>query len=372
MTRLEEIGIKEKRVRALMDKHDLRGILLKTQANFSWFTGGGINEVTISDILGVTAVLITNTERIIITNNIEAARMIEDEGLSDLEFTIIQYEWHESDEVKELIKIIDPDTIGCDAVGFSYTCLAKEIKELRYSLLPIEIDRYLWLGYKASLAVETILSMVKKGMRECMVTGEVLRMLWYDRIDSICNQSAADERTYKYRHPIATEKNIDKYLLFNVNARKWGLVTTITRSVYLGKLPVDLEKQYTDNLSIECGMISATKINTSMSTLFQHTKDLYKNHGYGDEWMLHHQGGAQGYNNRDYLAYPDSDTEMVCENQCFCWNPSIAGKDYGTKTEDAFIVTKDETLMITNPVFFPKKEISINGINFIRPGILEL
>ena len=41
-----------------------------------------------------------------------------------------------------------------------------------------------------------------------------------DRIDSICNQSAADERSRKYRHAIATERPIDKYLMLNVNARK--------------------------------------------------------------------------------------------------------------------------------------------------------
>ena len=80
--RTEEISIKEARLRGLMKKLKVKGILLKTQANFCWFTAGGINEVTIADTLGVTSILVTERERFILSNRIEAPRMMEDEGLS--------------------------------------------------------------------------------------------------------------------------------------------------------------------------------------------------------------------------------------------------------------------------------------------------
>ena len=61
MLRTEEISIKEARVREMMRRLELKGILLKTKASFSWFTAGGINEVQIADTLGVTSILVTET-----------------------------------------------------------------------------------------------------------------------------------------------------------------------------------------------------------------------------------------------------------------------------------------------------------------------
>ena len=88
MKRIEEIALKESRVKNFMQKNSLQGVLLKTQANFCWFTGGGLNEVTVADTLGVTSILVTADDRYIISDNIEAPRMMEDEGLADLGFKL--------------------------------------------------------------------------------------------------------------------------------------------------------------------------------------------------------------------------------------------------------------------------------------------
>ena len=296
--------------------------------------------------------------------------MTDDEGLAACGFTLVQFEWFDGSEAAEVAKIVDPKTVGCDAQGFGYAGFEKDIKELRYSLLQPEIDRYLWLGRKASLAVESVLSIARPGMRECMVTGEVLRVLWYDRIDSVCNQSAADDRSRRYRHAIATEQRIDGYLMLNVNARKWGLVTTITRAVRFGKVDGALRRQYEDTVSIECGMIAASTPGTAMSEVFKTMTGLYAGRGYPQEWKFHHQGGAQGYRSRDYLINPRS-TENIQENQCLCWNPTIAGKEFGTKSEDAFIATKKGPLVITRPVPFPTLAVQAGGVSFTKPDILE-
>ena len=68
--------------------------------------------------------------------------------------------------------------------------------------------------------------------------------------------------------------------------------------------------------------------------------------------------------------FPNS-TEVIQENQCLCWNPTIAGKDYGTKSEDAFVATKQGPVMITEPVLFPTLSVRAGGMEFTRPDILE-
>ncbi len=371
MDRKEEIDIKEKKVLNLMEELNLNAILLKTQANFSWFTGGGINEVAITENQGVASILVTREKRYIVSNNIESLRMMEEEGLKELGFSLIEYNWFESSEEDALLKLFPKNQIGCDLEGYGYINCSKRIAELRYQLLEAEIERYLWLGRKTSIAIETVLNMARPGVRECLLTGEILRILWNDRIDSVCNQSGSDERTRKYRHAIPTEKRINNYIMLNVNARKWGLVTAITRTAYLGKRDKKLEKQYRDTVEIECGLIAASRPNTPLKELFGVVKSLYEKYGYPNEWKHHHQGGAQGYKNREYVIMPNS-KEKILRNQCFCWNPTIAGNEYGTKSEDAFIATDNGPLMVTGPALFPVIKLTIGGIEFNRPDILWL
>jgi Xaa-Pro dipeptidase len=371
MTRSEEIAVKERRLRDLMRERGFDAALLKTKANFSWFTAGGINEVTISDALGVSSILVTDRGRFVISNRIEAPRMMEDEGLSDLGFSLILHEWFEGGERAEVSRLLDPSKVACDIPALGYGCLSEEIAELRHVLLEPEVERYLWLGQKTSLAVESVLAGARPGMKESALIGEVLRILWYDRIDSICNQAAADERSRKYRHAIPTEKCLAKYLTLNVNARKWGLVTTITRAIHVGPLPAGLRAQYESTVWIENNMIEATKPGVATGEIFAKAKRCYAEKGLPDEWRLHHQGGAQGYQNRDYLVLP-SDERRVREGQCFCWNPTIAGPEFGTKSEDAFIARKEGPQFITKAVLFPTIRMAVGQSTFVRPAIMEL
>lgn len=367
LTRLEETQTKLQRVRELLFRTGLRGILLKSQANFSWITSGGLNVVTISDIQGIASILITAESAYFITNNIELPRMRDEERLGELGFEPVVFEWFSGQESDAVANIVPPKQVGCDCQVSNYRYLEKEIRELRYALLPPEIDRYLWLGEKASMALEKALSdFVRPGMKESEVAGELSKELWKNRIDSVCYQAAADERAFRYRHAIPTERPIARYVMLNVNARKWGLITTVTRSAHFGKLDPGLAKQYLDNTYIECGMIAYSRPGTLLRDIFARTCELYDILGYAGEWKNHHQGGAQGYCNRDYLMKPDS-VEQVLENQCFCWNPSIEG----TKSEDAFIAQKGGHLFITKPMIFPTVNIDLEGLTFIRPALLE-
>lgn len=367
MKRRDEVATKVQRIRDLLTRTNLNGILLKSQANFCWITAGGLNVVTIAEVQGVASILITAKEAYFITDNIEIARMNEEEKLDELGFTPIVYEWFRGNELELVTNIIPPGKTGCDLPVTGCRLMEKDIRELRYQLLPAEVERYLWMGEKTSAAIEAVLKEVARpGMNESEVVGELSRILWKYRIDSVCYQSAADERAFQFRHAIPTERIIKNYLMLNVNARKWGLVTTVTRSVHFGKVDSKLVKQYKDTTYIECAMISITKPGTALKDIFARTCDLYDSLGYKDEWKNHHQGGAQGYRNRDYLMKPDS-TEHVLEDQCFCWNPSIRG----TKSEDAIIAQKNGPVFITKPAVFPTLKIDYMGQTFLRPGLLE-
>jgi hypothetical protein len=58
---------------------------------------------------------------------------------------------------------------------------------------------------------------------------------------------------------------------------------------------------------------------------------------------------------------------MIQENQAFTWNPSITG----TKSEDTILATSKGLEMITKPILYPTVSMTVEGIRFTRPAILE-
>jgi Xaa-Pro aminopeptidase len=368
MTRLEEIQVKEKRLHRLMDEKGLDAVLLKKQPNFSWFTAGGYNMVGTATDMGMTSLLVTRADRFVIANRIEAPRMMRDEGLEDLGFGLLDHEWFLDREAELVQKTAgDPARVGADVNFGSCRNLDGDIKKLRYSLTENEVERYLFLGEKLSRAMEKTAIGIRPGEAECEVAGRLSAELWKDRIDITGLQVAADERAFLYRHPIPTTRLIQKYVMICANARYKGLITTITRIVYLGKPDPQLVRQFTFNCEIECRMILATKPGVPISAPLQEGIEAYKEFGYEDEWKLHNQGGAMGYLARDIRAVPDA-KDLIEENQAICWNPSITG----TKTEDAFIATNNGPLMITHPVIFPVIEYHKDGKDLKRPGLMIL
>ena len=364
MTKKEELQEKERRVRQFLREKGLRALLLKRQANFSWMTCGGINLVGITTEMGATSLLITENSKFVISNNIEAPRMIEEEGLEKQGFVVRSFPWYEDQEAALVKGLVGDGPVGCDVPYPNTIPVAEEVARLRYSFTPEEVDRYRWLGEKASLALEKTVMKAKKGEKESAVVGRLCKELWKDRIDPITLMSAADDRVSKFRHPIPTERRIEKYLMVSVNARKWGLIVSLTRFIYFGKLPRELKNKYEANVFIDCTLMAHTRPGVPVREILQKGIDAYREKGYPEEWTLHHQGGSIGYTGRDYrvnLKTPD----LVQENQAFTWNPSITG----TKSEDTIIATSKGTEMITRPILYPTLSMKVEGTSFTRPAI---
>jgi Xaa-Pro aminopeptidase len=366
MERKQEVDVKLQRVRSFLQEKNLDALLLKKQPNFSWLTAGGLNMVGITTEMGVTSLLVTAQDAYVIASRIEANRMMQEEGLGELGFKLLEYEWYDNKEMDYVKEVVGEGRVGGDAAVPGVEDVAADVNRLRYELTEGEIQRYLFLGEKVSAAIEKTLTEVQPGDTEAEITGRLAAELWRDRIDPTGYMAAADERADLYRHPIPTMNKVKKYLMLCVNARYKGLITTITRLVHFGPVPEELRKQYLDNVKIECTMIAKTTIGTPMNVPLLTAIDMYENMGYHDEWKLHHQGGPMGYYGRDIRVHHKVE-EKVRPNQAFCWNPSITG----TKSEDGFIATPNGPLMISKPIIFPTVEMEVEGIKFVRPDILE-
>jgi len=292
--------------------------------------------------------------------------MIDEEGMEKQGFILKTFPWYEDQEVSMVRELVGESSFGSDVSFQNAMVVADDVATLRYSLTPEEQERYRWLGERVSSALEKTLMKTKKGEKESEVVARLCREIWKDRIDPVTLMAAADDRVFKFRHPIPTERKIEKYLMVSVNARKWGLIVSLTRFVHFGRLPRELKKKYEVNVFIDCTFMAHTRPGVPVKEVLQKGIDAYREKGYPEDWKLHHQGGSIGYTGRDYrvnFKTPD----MVRENQAFTWNASITG----TKSEDTILATSKGPEAITHPILYPTLSMTVANISFTRPAILE-
>lgn len=366
--RKQEIAVKLGRIRAALDRNELDGLFIQKSNNFAWITAGGNNIVTRYVENGIAGILVTRGEAYCLTNSIEEPRMIDEEAIDQLGFKIVSQNWFENRQQEQIFDIVGKNgKVGSD-VPLSYAADANElISSLHRVFLESEIARYLHMGDMYSEVIESFMHTVRPGDSEIKIAGRLGAAMWENGLDPVLYLVCADERIYKYRHGIPTMKKLDKYLMVSCNCRYKGMVTKITRSLYFGKTPNELQKQYLQTLEIENTLACLTQPGVDDIEALNMARSMYESFSYKDMWTAHHQGGPQGYTNGYYLISPQCHS-IIQKNQVYGYNPSITG----TKTEDAFIVTGEKPLYVTYPVSFPKIECETGGYTFVRPGILEM
>lgn len=362
---IQEFEIKLSRIRAFMERENLDGVFLKRQDDFAWLSCGGRNYVGAGD-MGNCGLLVTINGHHAITNNIEAPRMLIEENLGTLGFSMHKAVWHDgSFEAQVLSQLVPSQNIGYD---FGTTRnIAEAIKLLRLDLTEAEIDRYAAIGEDASLAMETAAFSIKPGDTEYFVAGTIMKQMEDMGLELVSCMVAADDRISDYRHPLPTSRQIKGRVQIGGNFRRNGLVVCMTRYCNFEPISEGLRKQYRDTQIIDCTYIANSIPGESYQTPLVAGKKTYEELGYGDEFDKHHQGGPIGYAGRDYRV--DFKTPgVISDHQGFCWNPSITG----TKSEDTVIISKNGIHMVTKPTRFPTVEIEVGGHTFVRPDILQM
>lgn len=366
--RKAEIEAKVASLREVMLEKGLDGVYISKQEHFAWITAGGDSIVTRFVEDGVCAIFITQNGRYFICNNIETQRFKDEEYLDQLGFEERSMWWFENRTMAFINDLISTEGKFAADVPLDRASNANEmLRSMEMVLMDNEIARYLHLGKTFSNTIESFMATIKPGDKEVEIAGRLGARMWEDGLDPVLFLIASDDRIYKYRHPIPTEKKLEKYLMISCNARYKGLITKITRMVHFGKVPADLQKQYEQTVAIENAMAAVTKPGVDDLVPFNVGKEKYAEFGYPDMWKVHHQGGPQSYTNGFYLISPDMHRTIQL-NQCYGYNPSITG----TKTEDGFIVTEEGPLFITYPVSFPVIRDEIDNVEYLRPGLLEV
>jgi len=364
MTRQEEVQAKLDLVRELLGKQGLSGMLLSTQANFAWLTGGADNHVALCSEGGVASLVVTPTGQFCVTNNIEEPRILDEEIGEIGLFETHSAPWFE-DQTAALIRKLGGDNFGCDTADGGGKDVSKQLAKLRWQLLPNEITRYRQVGKETGRILAETAREIEPGWRENYIAALMAYKTMAVGLTPHVALVATDERISKYRHPIPTDKPLHACAELIIGARRWGLGISATRMVYFGTPPEELMHKHQAVCEVDARMILATHPGMEVSRIFAIAMDTYSDALYPEEWKLHHQGGATGYAPREYKATLTS-REKVLEDQAFAWNPSITG----TKSEDTIIARADYADVLSASPGWPTISVQVEGLTLDRPNIL--
>jgi len=357
---LGEFQAKLSRLRGWLEAEKLKGVCLGRRASFAWLFGGASNTVR-QDVEGGQAWALVSKDGVkVVTNAIEAPRVLREEieGFgADLESAPWQ-----SGPAALAAKACDVSDNG----DFGLPARYAELSRLRALLLPGEIERLRLGGKLCAEAMLEGVSRLKKGASEFGIASELSRSLWSRGVLPAVLLVGGDERQISFRHAIPTALPVHRHAMLVICGNYKGLILSLTRLISFGEAPEGLVKKQLACLQVEAAMWKASQPGARSGEVFAAAKAEYAAQGFPGEELKHHQGGAAGYEPREWLGGVHD--ELIVENSPLAWNPSIMG----AKSEDTILCGASGHEILTTSPGWPSLKITHAGAAFERPGFLNL
>jgi Xaa-Pro aminopeptidase len=368
-----ELDLKTERVARLARESNLAGILIATQHNFAWLTGGRSNRIDGSRERGNGELLVAaDGRRFVLANSIESGR-VSGEALDGFDCQLIEYAWTDeradpSLSIRLAQRTLGGGDIGADVVAPPAAFIEPLIARLRVPLLPGEVERLRTLGRETGVIVGSAVRTVEPGITENQVAAIVGSALVAHGIRPVVLLVGGDDRIARYRHPVATNRVWRSRLLVACCAERDGLIVALSRMVSATPVNGDLGMRTRATAGVFAALLDATRADATGAQLFDTAAAAYERAGFPGEEQLHHQGGAIGYRAREWVAHPASH-DVVRPPQAFAWNPSITG----SKVEDTCLIDEESRIdLITASPEWPSSVREIRGSSVRIPEVLEL
>ena len=292
----------------------------------------------------------------------EAARLAEEE-FATLPYRPVLRPWTSVDVESSIRSVLPHGKIGTDIpLG---KCIVVNLQPLRLLLTDGEIVRYRWLGQQLSQAVTKIILSLEPGMSERSIQATVAHELIFRGLLPSVHLEAVDRRVLSYPHPVPRSGVLERFAMLGLCARFGGLTASMTRFVHFGSVPDQLASDFEIATQVNARVQAATRVGTTAGELFQVLQNAYAELGVPGGEQSHHQGGAAGYLEREWIARPRG-SEKVMARQAIAWNPSLRG----AKVEDTRLVLNDRFETITRTPELPEVSTLFGDVEYIAAGVL--
>jgi antitoxin VapB len=359
-----ELDAKHERLVEWLKGQGLAGVLIRQNENVAWVTGGAVElRVLTPGETGVASLLITaQGRRYYFTTENEAPRL-RDEEFGALDFEPVLFPWW-ADDTSAAAARLAGGPLGSDTPGVG--CTPVNLYPLRAALSESEIARYRWLGAETAAATVEALHEVEPGLSEYDLEAITSAGLLRRGILPSVALYAVDERIINYKHAVPRGRRLKQYGMLNLCARKWGLAISITRFIHFGALPSELAARFNSAARVNAALLNASRVGATSAEIFKVAQAAYAAEGFPGEERFHHQGGATGYGEREWVATPQG-TAVVVNNQAFAWNPSIRGG----KVEDTVILRDGVIENLTSTPELPLlADAIVEGSAYAAAGVL--
>lgn len=347
---------KLERLSTYLDENGLASVWFATPSLFAWLTGGR-NLVAREGATGVAAAGYDGETVRVITTNIEAQRLVDEEVDDDV--TVESVPWHEA-SVAEVVAERAPRPAAADFACDAFDRIDRT--ELTQPLTDRDRERYRLLSQEAATVVESVARDATPENTERELAADLHRGLQAVGMESPVVLVGGEERVQRYRHFPPQPTEVGGYAVLTVVAVKNGLNAAVTRTVAFDDEPDWLEGRYGDVCRVAATMVAATqqvgREGGTAGDVFEHVRTAYEELGYPGEWEHHHQGGALGTAGREWVATPQGD-EPIRLPMAYGWNPTISG----AKTEDTILIGEDEVEVLSDTGEFPRRTVSAVGFD---------
>jgi Xaa-Pro aminopeptidase len=348
-------------VRSQLASLGVRGVRLRGTDWFAWITAGGSNMVLLAAEIGVAEVLITESDAIVLTDEIEAVRL-QDEEVS------AGFSWHAAPwaELQQRETFVTEATAGglvlSDRPQVGEHLLPSEFLRRRLCLSASEHDRYRDVGQRAALAMSEVMHAARPNWTEYELAGAGAEALWSHGLHPALTLAAGEARLPRYRHPTPSAARLGSEAMLVFCARGFGLYANLTRFVRFSPANAEQNNRHEIIRTIEAAALQACRPGLKVSHLYETLAQAYSTQGYPAAIREHHQGGLTGYRAREIIATPDANVQLET-GMAIALNPSLPG----VKIEDTFLVHADEVENLTLDPDWP----STNHDERLRPLPLE-
>jgi antitoxin VapB len=363
---MKEVQAKCRQAAAYLAENGCDAMLISQHENIAWLTAGLVEvRVGVLRESGAASLLVTRDGRCFcLTTNNEVGRI----GVEEVEGTGIEIAanpWAANDVPALVRKLACAGKTVSDKPQFGYE--AVNLQPLRATLTEGEAERYRWLGRAAAEAATQVLLAVRPGMTEIKLEAMLAAVLLQRGILPSVFLTAVDERALGFKHPVPRQGVLKQLAMIGFCARRWGLSVSITRWVQFGAGFEQFAGHMRAMAEVNARLQAASRTGATADSLFQVAAEGFAANGFAGEEFDHHQGGATGFLEREWIARPGGG-DKVSACQAFAWNPNLRG----AKIEDTVLLANGSVELLTATPQLPSLDVNWQGRTYPAADVLRM
>ncbi|MFO0907627.1 MAG: M24 family metallopeptidase [Isosphaeraceae bacterium] len=365
-SRRADVEEKHRRLAGLLEATGHDAVVLGRADSIAWFTSGGDVGLDLGSEMSPVLLFINRSCRCVITDNVQSARVFEEE-LAGLGFQLKERAWF--DEPHRVVDELAHNRRVLSDMGPRRSPWARDLdslRSLRRSLTPLERQRMRELGRTLTLAVEATCLNFVQGETEADVAGHLAHRLIREGVVPVDLRVSSDDRLDRFRAPGFKAAPIQHRATITVTGRRFGLCATVSRTVSFGPTDSHFRTQHAVATMVDATCIYFSRPGEMVSEVARRARRIYEKFGYPHEWTLDYLGCQVGYSPREVLLVPESLMQLE-PHTALCWSPSVGP----ARSSDTVVIDGRGYECVTGAQKWPVVDVAVKGFVIQRPGILE-